>query len=254
VLVSHRGRRGRLLDAFCPHLAPHLGLRRQGEGRAHRLPVPCLGIQREACASTPLREEHSARADGKQTVHAYPVVEATRSSGPGTTPSASRRPSEVNCAEVGHRTGRSTRLRVEIRRADPGSRGERRRRGALVYRAHLEGDSPREITHEAHKRFCALRRQGADMDEHGNIDRTGTRWREQPARDRELRPRPDAASASWPVRHDPARPATPIDSETMHLRFCFIQRKGMSCDLARDLVGQGLWPSSAAWRSCPCAG
>ena len=47
-LVAFRGEDGavRIFDAHCPHLGAHLGRRRPGVRRRHRLPVPWLALRR----------------------------------------------------------------------------------------------------------------------------------------------------------------------------------------------------------------
>ena len=48
-----------VVDAYCPHLGAHLGLRGMRRGRPHRLPVPPLGIRRRGHQRRhPLRRTH----------------------------------------------------------------------------------------------------------------------------------------------------------------------------------------------------
>ena len=76
VLFRTEGGEARLLDAFCPHLGAHLGYGGKVKGEHIACPFHAWEFSGEGvCKHIPYAKNMPPRADGKQTVFSYPVVE-----------------------------------------------------------------------------------------------------------------------------------------------------------------------------------
>jgi len=196
VLFRTEGGEARLLDAFCPHLGAHLGHGGKVKGEHIACPFHAWEFNGEGvCKHIPYAKNMPPRADGKQTVFSYPVVERNQIIWAWYHPERIAPAFEVETVpEVGHPDWTEYRVYEWKFGAPIQEAAENAADGAHFVYVHSSKDIPRgEITHEAHKRFARYVGKTPDMDEHGNIDRTGTPACSRPPTSAPARP----CSASW---------------------------------------------------------
>jgi phenylpropionate dioxygenase-like ring-hydroxylating dioxygenase large terminal subunit len=221
----------RLLDAFCPHLGAHLGYGGKVKGDHIVCPFHAWEFSGEGvCKHVPYAKNMPPRADGKQTIHAYPVVERNGVVWAWYHPERGEPSFEVEVIpEVGDPEWTDYRVyEWHIPTAIQEAAENAADAAHFVY-VHTARDIPRgEITHEGHRRFARYVGQAPDMDEQGNIDTTGTRWRESLLETGNFGPGQTLQRFMGLFDTIQLGLVTPVDAENFHLRFCFIQRKDMN--------------------------
>jgi phenylpropionate dioxygenase-like ring-hydroxylating dioxygenase large terminal subunit len=231
VLFRTESGEAKLLDAHCPHLGAHLG--HGGKVKGERIACPFHAWEFNGagvCEHIPYANRIPPRADGKQTVHSYPVLERNQIVWAWYHPQRIEPSFEVETVpEFGDPEWTDIRLYEWKFGAPIQEAAENAADAAHFVYVHTAQSIPRgEITHEGHKRFARYFGRSPDMDEHGNIDRTGTKWRDNVLETANVGPGQTLQRFMGLFDTIQMGLPTPIDNEHMHLRFCFIQRRDMN--------------------------
>jgi len=242
-----------------PHLGAHLGYGGKVKGEHIACPFHAWEFNGEGvCKHIPYREEHSA-ARRRQADRPRLPGGGAQPDHLGLVPPERIAPTfEVELVPGGGPPGLDRKYRVyEWKFGAPIQEAAENAADAAHFRlsCHTSKEIPRgEIHARGAQALCALRRQGADMDEHGNHRPHRHALARQPARDRELRPGQTLQRFMGLFDTIQLGLPTPIDSETMHLRFCFIQRKDMNATQQMMARGPDRRDLAPGRRTCPCAG
>jgi phenylpropionate dioxygenase-like ring-hydroxylating dioxygenase large terminal subunit len=181
VLFRTESGEAKLLDAYCPHLGAHIG--HGGKVKGEHVACPFHGWEfngEGVCKHIPYAKNMPPRADGKQTLHAYPVQEQNSVVWAWYHPDCVAPLFELDVVpEVGDPGWTDFRVYEWTINTVIQEAAENAADAAHFVYVHTAKDIPRgEITHEGHRRFARYVGKTADMDENGQIDTTGTRWRE----------------------------------------------------------------------------
>jgi phenylpropionate dioxygenase-like ring-hydroxylating dioxygenase large terminal subunit len=231
VLFRTESGEAKLLDAFCPHLGAHLGHGGRVKGEHIACPFHAWEFSGEGvCRHIPYAKAIPPRADGKQTIHAYPTVERNQVVWAWYHPARSAPTFEVELVpEVGSAEWTDYRLYEWTVDTIIQEAAENAADAAHFLYVHSARDIPRgEVRLEGHRRFARYAGQTPDMDEHGNIDQTGTKWRESRLETSNNGPGQTLQRFMGLFDTIQLGLVTPIDDESFHLRFCFIQKRDMN--------------------------
>jgi len=231
VLFRTESGEAKVLDAYCPHLGAHLGHGGKVKGEHIACPFHAWEFSGEGvCQHIPYARNMPPRADGKQTVHAYPVQELNQVIWVWYHPQNLAPSFELEMVpEVGNPDWTDFRVYEWTIKTIIQEAAENAADAAHFVYVHTAKDIPRgEITHEGHRRFARYAGKTADMDEHGNIDTTGTRWRDSLLETSNCGPGMTRQRFMGLCDTLQLGLVTPIDDESMHLRFCFIQPKNLN--------------------------
>lgn len=231
VLFRTESGEARLLDAYCPHLGAHLGHGGKVKGEHIACPFHAWEFNGAGvCQHIPYASKIPPRADGKQTIRSYPVVERNQVIWAWYHPQDLAPSFEVEeVPEVGHADWSEIDLYEWRFSAPVQETAENAADAAHFVYVHTAQAIPRgEVTHEGHKRFARYLGRTPDMDEQGNIDRTGTKWRDNVLETANVGPGQTLQRFMGLFDTIQMGLPTPIDNETMHLRFLFIQRRDLN--------------------------
>ena len=112
-----------------------------------------------------------------------------------------------------------------------------------------------DVKYEAHRRDAHFEGRAPDIDEHGNVDTTGTKFRESILDTSNVGPGQTYQRFRGLFETMMQGTVTPIDSETVHLRFIFTQPKdqhatqAMFADAVRDNVTEQVGQDIPIWEN-----
>ena len=229
VLFRTEAGEAKVLDAHCPHLGAHLGYGGKVKGEHIACPFHAwefdgLGV----CKNVPYAKNMPPRADGcKQVIYSYPVVERNQVVWCWYHPQRIAPSFEVETIpEIGDPEWTDFRVHEWIIPTAIQEAAENAADAAHFVYVHTAQAIPRgEVTHEGHKRFARYLGRTPDMDEQGNIDTTGTKWRDSVLETANVGPGQTLQRFMGLFDTIQLALVTPIDDEHFKLRFCYIQRK-----------------------------
>ena len=241
VLFRTESGEARVLDAYCPHLGAHLG--HGGKVSGESIACPFHGWEFNGggmCTRVPYAKNIPPRADGKQVIYSWPVIERSGVIWAWYHPQRVAPLFDVvEVAEIGDPEWTDFRVYDWTIATAIQETAENAADSAHFLYVHSSQDMPRgEVRHEGHQRFARYETRTPDMDEQGNMDTTGTRWRDSLLETANNGPGQTIQRFMGLFDTVQFGLVTPIDREHIQLRFCFIQRKDMN--EVQQLMAKGL--------------
>jgi phenylpropionate dioxygenase-like ring-hydroxylating dioxygenase large terminal subunit len=231
VLFRTESGEAKVLDAFCPHLGAHLGY--GGKVKGEHIACPFHGWEFSGggvCQHIPYAKNMPPRADGRQTVFAYPVVERNQVIWAWYHPERIEPTFEVETVpEIGDPEWTEYRV-YEWTIGTALQEGAENAADAahFVYVHNVQSLPQSEVTHDGHRRFARYVGRTPDMDENGMLDTTGTRWRDSLLETASIGPGQSLQRFMGLLDTIQVGLTTPIDAEHFHLRTCYVQRRDMN--------------------------
>lgn len=229
-LVLYRSESGQpvLLNAFCPHLGAHLGHGGTVKGEHIACPFHAWEFAGDGhCKNVPYAKNMPPRVKDKQCIHSYPVVEKNQTIWAWYHPENAEPSFDVMDLPEFADDAWTPPLRYdwEFRGAIQETSENGVDAAHFIYVHTAQSIPEGEFLYEGPLRRAYYESKAPDMDEHGNIDTTGTKWR-----DNQLETSSYGPGQTWQKfmgLFDTLMQGTvtPIDANRVHLRFAFIQPK-----------------------------
>lgn len=227
-LVLFRGESGQAqaMEAYCPHLGAHLGHGGKVQGDDIACPFHAWQFNREGvCTTVPYARQVPPKIAGKPCLYSYPTEEKNGAIWVWYHPE--RKAPVFDLVEhTDIQQGEWTPFRYYdwVIRSHIQETGENAVDGAHFLYVHGSASMPQgTVDMQGHQRTCFYRSRTRAFDENGVPDDTGTRWI-----DSELMTANNGPGQTWQRFTGVCDTylfgmVTPIDGDTVHLRFAFTQ-------------------------------
>lgn len=220
-----------VVEAHCPHLGAHLGYGGRVEGA--QIVCPFHGWQFSGdgfCQQVPYAKKMPPKLQGKPALYSYPTVEINNTIWAWYHPDRIAPTFEVvTLDEIGSEEWTEFRHFDWVINAAIQETAENAADAAHFCYVHSSKEVPLgEVTHEGSRRKANYVTQSPDIDEQGNVDSTGTRWRENTLETSNSGPGQTWQRFTGLFDTLMLGLVTPISQNQLHMRFAFIQRKGMN--------------------------
>jgi phenylpropionate dioxygenase-like ring-hydroxylating dioxygenase large terminal subunit len=232
-LVLFRSESGEaaLLDAYCPHLGAHLGHGGTVEGESISCPFHAWKFDGSGmCTNIPYAKRTPPKIEGKQAVGNYPVVERNQMIWAWYHPQGAEPGFEVETIEELHSdqwTSIDTfdwKINTIIQET-----GENAADIAHFVTVHSAVEMPDgKVTLEGHKRCTLMDSESASIDEQGTVDRSGESTDSVRLESWNIGPGQTIQRFSRMFDIVMLGTVTPIDDQSIHLRFIFTLPKEQS--------------------------
>jgi 3-ketosteroid 9alpha-monooxygenase subunit A len=241
VMFRTEGGEVHVVEPYCPHLGAHLGY--GGTVKGEHIACPFHGWEFSGdgvCEAIPYAKRIPPKVDGKQSLYSFPTVEVNQSIWVWYHPH--RTEPEYEVVELPEMASDDwTELRhfdwtvnVHIQEAAENAADA----AHFTYVHSSQGIPQGEVKLDGHLRHAQYHAQAPDIDEQGNIDQTGTKWRASVLETSNCGPGQTWQRFSGLFDTLMLGVVTPINAGQMHLRFAFTQRKGLN--ETQQLMANGL--------------
>lgn len=230
-----------VVEAHCPHLGAHLGY--GGTVKAENIVCPFHGWEFSGdghCQNVPYAKNIPPKIAGKQALYSFPTVEKNNVVWAWYHPQRSEPTFDVvELEEIGSEDWTSFRhydweVNVAIQEA-----AENAADAAHFTYVHSSQDVPvGEVHHDGPNRRATYTSMAPAMDEEGNMDTTGTEWRESYLETCNAGPGQTWQRFTGLFDTLMLGLVVPINANKMQLRFAFTQRKGMNP--TQQIMAKGL--------------
>lgn len=232
-LVLFRTEQGvaNVVEAYCPHLGAHLG--HGGSVDGENIACPFHGWQFSGdgfCQSVPYATNMPPKIDGKQALYSFPTVEYNQTIWTWYHPERIAPTFEV--VELDEFTSddwsepRFFEWEIDAAIQETAENAADAAHFTYVHRA--QNVPIGTVEHDGHRRQANYTSQTPQMDEHGNFDDTGTLWRESYLTTCNSGPGQTWQRFEGLFETMMQGVVTPINSNRLHMRFLFLQRKDMN--------------------------
>ena len=232
VLFRTESGEAKVLDAYCPHLGAHLGV--GGSVKGETIACPFHGWQFNGegfCERIPYAERMPSAVVGKPCIPAYAVVEMNRTIWCWYHPDNIEPTFDVVKIEELYDDvwGNEFTHYDWVVNAAVQETAENAADKAHFAFVHRSQEVPiGEVTHDGPRRHAHLTSMTPAMDEHGQVDQTGTRWHES-----YLDTSNNGPGQTWQIftgLFDTMMLGliTPINDDHIHMRFAFTQKKAQN--------------------------
>ena len=230
-----------VIEAYCPHLGAHLGY--GGTVQGDQIACPFHGWQFSGdgfCRSVPYAKNMPPKLDGAQALHSYPTVEVNNTIWCWYHPQDSAPTFDVVALdEVGSDDWTDFRHFEWTINAAIQETAENAADAAHFTYVHSSKEVPvGDVVHDGTRRRANYTSMVPDIDEQGNIDRTGTQWRESYLETCNSGPGQTWQRFTGLFDILMLGVVTPINANQLHMRFAFTRRKGMNA--AQELMADAL--------------
>lgn len=231
VLFRTESGEAKVIDAYCSHLGAHLG--HGGSVKGEYIACPFHGWEFDGggvCQHIPYAKRIPPKVEGKETVHSYPTVEKNNTIWIWYHPDGLAPQFDVEeIEEIGRDDWTDFyhydwTVDVHLQEA-----AENAADAAHFLYVHGAQEVPQGVvTHEGHRRNAQYTSRRPDMDEHGNFDQTGTKWRDSQLQTSNCGPGQAWQRFSGFIDTLMLGVVTPITANQLHIRFAFTQPKGLN--------------------------
>lgn len=221
----------KVLDAYCPHLGAHLGYGGSVKGEHIACPFHAWEFSGDGmCQHVPYAKRMPPKVADSPCIYAYPTVERNQVIWVWYHPQQVAPLFDVVTHErVGDPEWTELRTFEWTFKGHIQETAENGCDAAHFLYVHGNADIPKgEVVHDGFQRHAHFVNKAPDIDENGQFDTTGTRWRESYLQTSSNGPGQTWQSFSGLFEIFMMGIVTPVDAETVQLRFAFTQPRSQN--------------------------
>lgn len=220
-----------VVEPYCPHLGAHLGYGGTVKGERIACPFHAWEFSGEGiCEHIPYAKRIPPKIEGQQSLYSFPTVEVNQCIWVWYHPD--RKAPEYDVVELpevandGWTPFRHFEWTVDVAIQEA---AENAADAAHFTYVHSSQDVPvGEVRHEGHQRHAEFHSRAPEIDEQGNVDQTGTKWRDNVLQTSNCGPGQTWQRFSGLFDTLMMGVVTPIDAGKLHMRFAFTQSKHLN--------------------------